>query len=116
MHAGHSSLHGQRAFDEAWASAVELPSEDLLQMLRRKVALKHCGPAALGFEREEIERRLAVWDVLEVHLTGGADSWTDVEAVLTEEDLEKLEGICGGRNIHDVMAQWPMDPDDADAG
>lgn len=111
-----ASLHELRAFDEVWASAIDLPVRDIAQMLHRKLALEHCGPAAQAFEREQVERRLAVWEVLDVHLIGGADSWSDLEAVLTDDDATDLEAICDGWSVEEVMADPPVESEEDPAG
>jgi hypothetical protein len=59
--------------------------------------------AALEFEIERMRKRIAIWEILMVHMRAGAESWSDIQAALTPADCDRIIAICDGGPLGDLL-------------
>ena len=59
--------------------------------------------ASVEFEVERMRKRLAVWEIFMTYMRDGAKTWSQVQQSLTQEDFDKIVGICDGVPLRDLM-------------
>jgi len=59
--------------------------------------------AALEFEVDRMRKRLEIWEILMIYVRSGARTWPDVQRAMTPQDLDKIELICDGVSLRNVL-------------
>ena len=96
-----SHIAGTRPTDEA----LERLRRDLLSVppLESDDTAEPVNYAALEFELERLEKRLAVWQIFMKYMKQGAQSWSEVRGSLTREDVEQIIEICDGVPLRELL-------------
>jgi hypothetical protein len=59
--------------------------------------------AALEFEIERMRKRIAIWEILMVHMKAGAETWTEIQQALTPADCDRIIAICDGGPLGELL-------------
>jgi hypothetical protein len=60
--------------------------------------------ATLEYELERSRKRLGIWDIFLAHMKAGAETWPEIRAALTEEEVDQIAAICDGVPLRDVLS------------
>jgi hypothetical protein len=63
--------------------------------------------AAMELEVGRLRKRLAIWEICLDHVRAGARTWTDVQQAMTPQDIDRIDAICDGVPLRDVLLHLP---------